>query len=74
MPDLLNEIVADIFEIDPHELKDDLTSDDIELWDSLNHLRLITAVEEGLSIRFSMGEIESIDSIGALRRLVAERV
>ncbi len=74
MPDRLNEIVADIFEIDLQDLKDDLTSDDIELWDSLNHLRLITAVEEGLGVRFSMGEIESIDSIGALRRLVAERV
>ena len=74
MPDRLSEIVADIFEIDPQVLNDGLTSDDIELWDSLNHLRLITAVEEGLGIRFSMSEIESIDSIGALRRLVAERV
>lgn len=74
MSDRLNEIIAKTFEIDPLELTDNLTSDDIELWDSLNHLRLITAVEEGFGIHFSMAEIESIDSIGALRRLVAERI
>lgn len=74
MPDRLNQIIADIFEIDPKEVTDNLTRDDIELWDSLSHLRLITAVEEGLGVRFTMSEIESIDSIGVLRRLVAERV
>jgi acyl carrier protein len=66
----LDHIVADILELDVGAISDALTPDDVEQWTSLNHLRLVTAVEEAFGISLSMEQIESIRSIGALRKLV----
>jgi acyl carrier protein len=66
----LNQIVADILELDVNAVSDALTPDDVEQWTSLNHLRLVTAVEEAFGVNLSMEQIESIRSIGALRQLV----
>lgn len=66
----LDQIVADILELDVKAISDALTPDDVEQWTSLNHLRLVTAVEEAFGISLSMEQIESIRSIGALRKLV----
>ena len=68
----LAEIVAEIFFIDEDEVKPELTPGDLSLWDSLNHLRLVTAVEEEFGIKLSMNEIQSIDSISKLNELVEE--
>jgi acyl carrier protein len=70
----VTEIVADIFEIDETEVTDGLTPDTVELWDSLCQLRLVTAIEGDLEINLSMDEIESIDTVGRLKELVAEHV
>ena len=67
------EIVAELFELDPAAVDDALTPEDVELWDSMNHLRLVSAVEEEFQIRLSMQEIESIRSLAVLRALVEQR-
>jgi acyl carrier protein len=66
----LAEIAAEIFFLDEGEVRPELTPDDVALWDSLNHLRLITAVETEFDIKFSMNDIQSIDSISKLNELV----
>jgi len=48
----------------------ELTPEDIGLWDSLNHLRLVTAVENAFDIKLTMSEIQSIDNIAKLDELV----
>ena len=68
------EAVTDIFELDESEVADKLTPDMVDLWDSLNQLRLVTSLEQGLDITFSMEEIESIDTIGRLKELVRAHV
>lgn len=73
MNNKLREIVSELFEVDPSEVKDELTPEDVELWDSLNHLRLVSAVEEEFHVKLSMKEIESIRSLAALRRLIEQR-
>ena len=67
------EIVAELFDLDPALVDDALTPEDVELWDSMNHLRLVSAVEEEFQIKLSMREIESIHSLAVLRALVEQR-
>lgn len=67
----LAEIVADIFFLDEAEVTMDLTPEDVGLWDSLNHLILITAVENAFEIKLTMSEIQSVDNIGKLNELVS---
>jgi acyl carrier protein len=68
----LVEIVAELFELEPAAVDDALTPEDVELWDSMNHLRLVSAVEEEFRIKLSMQEIESIRSLAVLRALVEQ--
>ena len=65
-----NALVAETFELDEGAVKDDLTPEAVDLWDSLAQLRLVTTLEEEFGIRLSMEEIESIQSIGGLREIV----
>jgi acyl carrier protein len=68
----LVEIVAELFELDPAAVDDALTPEDVELWDSMNHLRLVSAVEEEFRIKLSMQEIESIRSLAVLQALIEQ--
>jgi acyl carrier protein len=68
----LVEIVAELFDLDPAAVDDGLTPEDVELWDSMNHLRLVSAVEEEFRIKLSMQEIESIRSVAVLQALVKQ--
>ncbi|MEE9422703.1 MAG: acyl carrier protein [Gammaproteobacteria bacterium] len=74
MKNKLAEIAADILFLDEDEVKPELTPNDVALWDSLNHLRLITAVESEFGVQFSMTDIQSIDSISRLNELVEAQV
>jgi acyl carrier protein len=65
-----NAVVAEIFELEEGAVKDDLSPETVDLWDSLSQLRLVTTLEEEFGIRLSMEEIESIQSIGGLREIV----
>lgn len=70
MENRLREILADVLDVDPR-LTDDVRRDDESGWDSMAHLRLITAVEQAFGLKFTMKEIEEIRSYGDLRDRVA---
>jgi acyl carrier protein len=69
----LRGIVADILDLRPDDIDDDFGPAVTDRWDSLSHLRIVTAVEEEFGIQFSMNEIQSIDGFGALRLLIAAK-
>lgn len=70
MNEKLVEIVSELFDLEPGQVTDELTPDDVELWDSLNHLRLVTAVEQEFGVKLTTREIESITNLGVLRVLI----
>lgn len=58
----LGELIGEIIGQDPEEFDSSADREDIDGWDSLNHLRIITAAEREFSVSLSMEEIESVDS------------
>jgi acyl carrier protein len=68
----VKEIAAGIFQIDASSVDLAMGPDDIERWDSLNHLRLITETESAFSVRLTMSQIQQIKSLADLVRFVAE--
>ena len=57
------EVFEDVMDVDPSELSEDSTGDDVEEWDSLSHVRLVVAIERKFDTRFSNSEIEAIKSV-----------
>ena len=72
MQDKIARIAAELFQLDVEAVKLDLTPDDVAAWDSLNHLKLITAVESEFSIRLTMNQIRKIESLADLAEAASE--
>jgi len=72
MQDRVKSIAAGILQLDPAAIDLSHGPDDISSWDSLNHLRLITAVEQEFTVRLSMGQIRSIKTLGDIVNVVNE--
>ncbi len=53
-------------------IEDRMSFDDIPGWDSVGHMNLISELESRLGIALEMDEIVAIDSVGAVRKLVAQ--
>jgi acyl carrier protein len=64
--DDLNEIFADVLDLDEVALTDGTTAEDIEEWDSLSHIRLVVSIERHYGIKFSNAEIEALKTVGEL--------
>lgn len=64
--DTLTEVFNMVFEEDSITLSSEMTANDIEKWDSLSHVILITAVEEKFNIRFSQKELMKFKNVGDL--------
>ncbi|CAN5293280.1 hypothetical protein BH24PSE2_BH24PSE2_12680 [soil metagenome] len=73
MEKTVDQIIAEVFEMDATNVSDELTPESIDRWDSLNHFRLVTALEQAYNIRLSMGEIQSLESVGRIREVVDQR-
>lgn len=69
----LTEVFCDIFDDEDITLTEETTADDIEDWDSLEHINLIVAVEKKFNIKFSMNEVTSMKNVGAMVDIIVER-
>jgi acyl carrier protein len=70
----IREVMAGVLDVDAEALDDGFRRDDASAWDSMNHLRLISALEEAFGIRFTMKEVGEMESFGDVRQRVAERL
>lgn len=64
--EMLKELVSifeEVFEMEDMEITEETNSDDIEDWNSLNHLTLIGEIEQTFNIKFSMQEMLEIKSV-----------
>ncbi len=66
----LTQIFIKVFDDDSIQLTENTTTDDIEAWDSLNHIQMITAVEKYYKIRFNLNELLNFRNVGDLCRSI----
>ncbi len=69
----LNKVFRDVFDDDSITVNPKTTANDIEDWDSLEHITLIAAVEKEFKMKFKMGEISSMKNVGEMANIVAAR-
>ena len=69
----LNKVFRDVFDDDSITVNPKTTADDIDDWDSLEHITLINAVEREFKMKFKMGEISSMKNVGEMAQIIAAR-
>ena len=66
----LNEVFRDVFDDDSITVNENTTSNDIEDWDSLEHINLIVAVEKKFGMKFSMGQVTTMKNVGEMVEII----
>ena len=61
----IKEILNDLFD-DDFDVTESTVADDIDGWDSLVHLQVISAMESGFNIHFTLGEINNFANVGEM--------
>ena len=69
----LTEIFRDVFDDEEIELSDSTTANDIEAWDSLEHISLIAAIEKAFKMRFTMREVSGMKNVGEMIDILEQR-
>ena len=69
----LDEVFQDEFDDDTLHVTDATTADDIEDWDSLEHINLVVAVERRFGIKFTMGEVTGMKNVGEMVDIILQR-
>jgi len=62
----LNQIFCMVFDDETIQVRPDMTANDVDGWDSLSHVNLITAIEAKFNLRFSQKELLSQRNVGNL--------
>jgi acyl carrier protein len=70
----VNKIFVELFDDEGIVLKESSDTSDIEAWDSLNHIQVITAVEKHFRIRFALNDLLNFQNIGDLCRGIQCRI
>lgn len=70
----LNEVFQDVFDDEDIRVEDSTTADDIEDWDSLEHINLVVAVENKFNIKFNMGEVNKFKNVGEMVDIIISRI
>jgi len=70
MSDALIQLFAEILQIDPTDLNEDSSPDNLKQWDSLASMELVAAIEEKFKVKLSTKEIMKMSTIGRARKVL----
>lgn len=69
----LNEVFSDVFD-EEITVTEETTAADIEDWDSLTHITLISEVEDAFGIKMSMKDVLSLKNVGEMVDVILKSV
>jgi acyl carrier protein len=71
--DRLVQLFAEVLEVDPAELNDESSPDNVKQWDSLAAMKLVAAIEEKFNIQLSTKDIIKMSTIGRARKTLQSK-
>jgi len=70
----VQDIFRDIFDEDDMVINNATSSDEIDDWDSLNHINLVSAIEKEFKIKFALGELMTLKDVSDMIDLMMEKL
>lgn len=69
----VTEIFRDVFDDGSIVIDDETTAADIEDWDSLTHITLVSEIEDAFGYKFSMKDVLGMKNVGEMMDLLAKQ-
>lgn len=70
----VNEIFQEVFDDEDIEVFEETTADDIEDWDSLMHITLISEIEGEYGFKFQMKDVVGMKNVGEMIDIILENI
>lgn len=70
----LTAVFRDIFDDEDITISESTTAADIEDWDSLTHIMLLSAVEDEFGIKFDMKAVQRLKNVGEMVDLIGAQL
>ncbi len=67
-------ILVSVLKHEDFEMKEGLTAAEVEGWDSLSHMMIVTAIETEFSIRFKLKDLNKLQNLHSLIELIQSKV
>ena len=71
MEDKIKEVFSNIFGTPLNEINGQSSPDTIENWDSINHMKLITALEEEFDVEFTDEQILEMQNVKLIKYILS---
>jgi len=68
----IQDIFRDTFNDENILIDDNTNADDIDEWDSFNHINLVSAIEKAFDIKFALGELQELSNVGDMIKLMID--
>lgn len=75
--DIIEKIKAALIGVLEHEnfeITDELTAKDVDGWDSLSHMMIITEIEKVFTIKFKLRDLNKLNNMGSLIELIKTKL
>ena len=70
----VNEVFVDVLDDKSLVVSDSTNAADIENWDSLMHITLISSIEEEFNMKFEMAEVVGFNNVGDMVDAICKKV
>jgi acyl carrier protein len=70
----LTSIFRTVFNQPTLEINPNTTANDVDAWDSLSHLNMISAVEKEFEIKFKLKDLVKLKNVGDLLAIIATKL
>ena len=71
---VLTDVFHQVLEDDTIELTPATTAEDVDEWDSMNHIFIVVELEKRFGIKFQAAEMEELKNVGELASLVKQKL
>lgn len=70
----LTDIFRTVFSDNALVIKDEMTANDVETWDSLTHMLMVTEIEKQFGIKFKLKDLNKMKNVGSLISIIEEKL
>ena len=70
----INTVFRDVFDDEDIIVAENTTADDIEDWDSLEHINLVSAIEKEFGIKFTMAQVVTMKNVGEMADIIMQSI
>jgi acyl carrier protein len=69
----VEELMADLFQVDRSDVTDAFAMKDTSEWDSLKHMELVFSVEQTFGVDLAFEDIVAMQTVGDIKRVLREK-